>query len=94
LDNLFSGSPLLRDFGHDVLTVQEAENADQGIPDEEVLAFAISQERSELIRKENLKDTQLVTRSEFQRISIFLTQIPEILARQVLYLSLQISSQY
>ncbi|MGV0104993.1 hypothetical protein NSTC731_02937 [Nostoc sp. DSM 114167] len=48
---------------------------------------------SELIRKENLKDTQLVTRSEFQRISIFLTQIPEILARQVLYLSLQISSQ-
>ncbi|MGV0103779.1 hypothetical protein NSTCB13_02409 [Nostoc sp. DSM 114160] len=46
----------------------------------------------ELIRKENLKDTQLVTRSEFQRISIFLTQIPEILARQVLYLSLQISS--
>ncbi|MGV0106920.1 hypothetical protein NSTCB13_05766 [Nostoc sp. DSM 114160] len=94
MDNLFSGSPLLRDFGHDVLTVQEAENADQGIPDEEVLAFAISQERSELIRKENLKDTQLVTRSEFQRISIFLTQIPEILARQVLYLSLQISSQY
>ncbi|MGV0103976.1 hypothetical protein NSTCB13_02622 [Nostoc sp. DSM 114160] len=46
----------------------------------------------ELIRKENLKDTQVVTRSEFQRISIFLTQIPEILARQVLYLSLQISS--
>ncbi|MEH2126197.1 DUF5615 family PIN-like protein [Nostoc sp.] len=33
-------------MGHDVLTVQEAENADQGIPDEEVLAFAISQERS------------------------------------------------
>ncbi len=37
---------LLRAFGHDVLTVQQAENADQGIPDEEVLAFAISQERS------------------------------------------------
>ncbi|MEH2410554.1 DUF5615 family PIN-like protein [Nostoc sp.] len=37
---------LLRALGHDVLTVQEAENADQGIPDEEVLAFAISQERS------------------------------------------------
>ncbi|BBD69729.1 hypothetical protein NIES4072_29360 [Nostoc commune NIES-4072] len=32
---------LLRALGHDVLTVQEAENADQGIPDEEVLAFAI-----------------------------------------------------
>jgi Domain of unknown function (DUF5615) len=34
---------LLRALGHDVLTVQEAENADQGIPDEEVLAFAVSQ---------------------------------------------------
>jgi predicted nuclease of predicted toxin-antitoxin system len=37
---------LLRALGHDVLTVQEAENADQGIPDEEVLAFAVNQERS------------------------------------------------
>ncbi|MHC5615168.1 MAG: DUF5615 family PIN-like protein [Nostoc sp.] len=37
---------LLCALGHDVLTVQEAENADQGISDEEVLAFAISQERS------------------------------------------------
>lgn len=39
---------LLRAMGHDVLTVQEAGNAEQGIPDEEVLAFAISQERSVL----------------------------------------------
>ncbi|MGJ5629700.1 DUF5615 family PIN-like protein [Nostoc sp. CALU 1950] len=37
---------LLRALGHDVLTVQEAENAGQRITDEEVLAFAISQERS------------------------------------------------
>ncbi|MBE8997600.1 MULTISPECIES: DUF5615 family PIN-like protein [unclassified Nostoc] len=37
---------LLRALGHDVLTVQEAENADQGVPDEEVLAFAVSQEPS------------------------------------------------
>ena len=37
---------LLRTLGHDVLTVQEAENADQGIPDEKVLAFGVSQERS------------------------------------------------
>lgn len=37
---------LLRTLGHDVLTVQEAGNAEQGIPDEQVLAFAISQERS------------------------------------------------
>lgn len=37
---------LLRTLGHDVLTVQETGNANQGIPDEEVLAFAVSQERS------------------------------------------------
>ncbi len=39
---------LLRTLGHDVLTVQEAGNADRGIPAHEVLAFAISQERSVL----------------------------------------------
>jgi predicted nuclease of predicted toxin-antitoxin system len=39
---------LLRTLGHDVLTVQEVGNADKGISDEEVLAFAISQERSVL----------------------------------------------
>lgn len=37
---------LLRTWGHDVLTVQETGNAEQGISDDEVLAFAISQERS------------------------------------------------
>jgi predicted nuclease of predicted toxin-antitoxin system len=37
---------LLRSLGHDVLTVQEAGNTDQRIPDDEVLAFAISQERA------------------------------------------------
>jgi len=37
---------LLRSFGHDVLTVQEAEKANQRIPDDEVLTFAIDQERS------------------------------------------------
>lgn len=31
---------LLRGLGHDVLTAKEAGNANQGIPDEEVLAFA------------------------------------------------------
>jgi len=36
----------LRSLGHDVLTVQEAGNA--GLPDEEVLAFAISQNRAVL----------------------------------------------
>ena len=37
---------LLRTLGHDVLTVQEAGNANQKIPDEEVLAFAVSIDRA------------------------------------------------
>jgi predicted nuclease of predicted toxin-antitoxin system len=37
---------ILRDLGHDVLTVQEAGNA--GLPDEEVIAFATSQNRAVL----------------------------------------------
>ncbi|MBW4684208.1 MAG: DUF5615 family PIN-like protein [Komarekiella atlantica HA4396-MV6] len=45
---------LLRGLGHDVLTVQEAGNAEQGIPDNEVLAFATSQKRSILtINRDN-----------------------------------------
>jgi len=35
-------SEQLQTMGHDVLTVQEAGNANLGIPDEEVLAFAVS----------------------------------------------------
>jgi predicted nuclease of predicted toxin-antitoxin system len=39
-------SQLLRNMGHDVLTVQEAGNANLGIPDEEVLAFAVTNDRA------------------------------------------------
>ncbi|MEM1171075.1 MAG: DUF5615 family PIN-like protein [Cyanobacteria bacterium P01_H01_bin.35] len=39
---------LLRTFGHDVLTVQEAGLANQKIPDLEVLAFATQNERAVL----------------------------------------------
>lgn len=35
----------LREFGHDVLTSLEAGNANQGIPDPNVLHFAIAQNR-------------------------------------------------
>ena len=35
----------LRNFGHDVLTVQEAGNANLKIPDDRVLDFASSNER-------------------------------------------------
>jgi predicted nuclease of predicted toxin-antitoxin system len=41
-------SRLLKDLGHDVLTVQEAGQGNKGIPDETVLAFAISQNRAVL----------------------------------------------
>jgi len=53
---------LLRALGHDILTVQEAEKANQRIPDEDVLAFAISNHRavltinrSDFIRLHNLQ---------------------------------------
>lgn len=36
----------LRRLGHDVLTSQEGGKADQSIPDEDVLAFAVSEERT------------------------------------------------
>jgi predicted nuclease of predicted toxin-antitoxin system len=36
----------LRSLGHDVLTVQEANKANQRIPDDEVLAFASEQQRA------------------------------------------------
>jgi hypothetical protein len=38
----------LRRLGHDVLTVLEAGKADQAVPDDQVLAFAISQGRAVL----------------------------------------------
>ena len=39
-------SGLLRSMGHDVLTVQEAGNGNLGIPDEDVLSFAIGDHRA------------------------------------------------
>lgn len=36
----------LRVLGHDVLTAQEAGNADLRVPDEDVLAYAIQQQRA------------------------------------------------
>ncbi|WP_124975042.1 DUF5615 family PIN-like protein [Aphanothece sacrum] len=40
----------LRSFGHDVLTAKEAGKANQRIPDEDVLAFAVRTERGILTR--------------------------------------------
>ena len=39
-------SQLLREIGHGVLTVQEVGKANMGIPDEEVLAFAVNDNRT------------------------------------------------
>ncbi|MCY7334886.1 MAG: DUF5615 family PIN-like protein [Chamaesiphon sp.] len=39
-------SQLLREMGHDVLTVQEAGKGNLGIPDEDVLSFAIAENRA------------------------------------------------
>lgn len=54
----------LRELGHDVLTTAEAGKADQRIPDEEVLAFAMENERilvtfnrKDFIRLHNEKQT-------------------------------------
>ncbi|WP_445330275.1 DUF5615 family PIN-like protein [Tychonema sp. BBK16] len=41
---------LLRALGHDVLTAREAGNANLQIPDEDVLAFAASNNRTVLTR--------------------------------------------
>ena len=49
---------LLREFGHDILTVQEAGKANQRIPDEDVLAFAIADNRAVLT----------INRSDFIRL--------------------------
>ena len=39
-------SQLLREMGHDILTVQEAGKGNLGIPDEDVLSFAVADNRS------------------------------------------------
>jgi hypothetical protein len=41
----------LRALGHDVLTIQETGNADQALPDAEVLKFATKETRAVLRRR-------------------------------------------
>lgn len=53
---------LLRDLGHDVLTVQEVGKAGLKIPDDEVLAFATSQKRAVLTL--NRQDFKQLHRSQ------------------------------
>ncbi|MBD1917015.1 MULTISPECIES: DUF5615 family PIN-like protein [Cyanophyceae] len=66
-------SRLLRDLGHDVLTVQEAGQGNKRIPDEMVLAFASSQNRAVLtvnrgdfirLHKQNLAHAGIIVCTE------------------------------
>ncbi|MBE9096491.1 DUF5615 family PIN-like protein [Tychonema sp. LEGE 07203] len=57
----------LRSLGHDVLTVQEAGNA--GLPDEDVLAFAISENR--VVLTVNRRDFFQLHKLEPKRCGIF-----------------------
>jgi predicted nuclease of predicted toxin-antitoxin system len=83
---------LLRELGHDILTVQEAGKANQRIPDEEVLAFAISDNRavltinrSDFIRLHNLQPnhTGIIVCTEDLNRQRLATQIHEALINTI-----------
>jgi predicted nuclease of predicted toxin-antitoxin system len=61
-------SRLLQFMGHDILTVQEAGNANLGIPDQAVLAFAISNNRAVVTL--NRHDFNRLHRSNSQHFGI------------------------
>lgn len=82
-------SQLLRTLGHDVLTVQEAGNAGLGIPDEEVLAFAVSTERAVLtlnrgdfIRLHRLEPDHagIIVCTEDRNLEMLATRINEVIS--------------
>lgn len=60
----------LRDFGHDVLTVQEAGNANLKIPDEQLIAFASSNQRTVLTL--NRRDFKRLHRLQFPHAGIII----------------------
>jgi len=70
----------LRTLNHDVLTVQEAGNANQGIPDDEVLAFAthhnravLTLNRRDFIRLHNQNSTHagiIVVKDDLNKIQL------------------------
>lgn len=83
---------LLRALGHDILIVQEAEKANQSIPDEDVLAFAISNHRtvltinrSDFIRLHNLQrsHTGIIVCTEDLNRQRLATQIHEAITHTV-----------
>lgn len=83
---------LLRELEHDILTVQEAGKANQRIPDEDVLAFAIADNRAVLtinrgdfIRLHNLQPSHagIIVCTEDLNRQRLATQIHEAIANTV-----------
>lgn len=60
----------LRDLGHDIVTVQEAGKANLKIPDDEVLAFASSNER--VVLTLNRRDFKPLHRSDASHAGIII----------------------
>lgn len=65
-------SQLLREMGHDVLTVQEAGKGNLGIPDEDVLSFAVAENRAVVTL--NRDDFIRLHRADSQHYGIILHQ--------------------
>jgi predicted nuclease of predicted toxin-antitoxin system len=83
---------LLRELGHDILTVQEAGKANQRIPDEDVLAFAIADNlivltinRGDFIRLHNLQSNHagIIVCTEDLNRQRLATQINEAITNSV-----------
>lgn len=70
----------LRDLGHDVLTSLDAGNANQNIPDEEVLQFAIKEDRA--IITLNRKDFIRLHRLNSEHCGIVVCKVDADFARQ------------
>jgi len=61
---------LLRIFGHDVLTTEETGNSRLGIPDEDVLEFAIADKRAVLTRNWNDFRQEILLKKGWQLIRV------------------------
>ncbi len=78
----------LRELGHDVLTTLEAGKANQKIPDEEVLLFAVSESRVVLtlnrrhfmrLHRLNLKHFGIIVCTEDSNFDALVTRVNEVL---------------
>jgi predicted nuclease of predicted toxin-antitoxin system len=84
-------SELLRTMGHDVLTVQEAGNDNLGIPDEDVLDFAIRDNRAVVTL--NRRDFIRLHRANFKHFGIIVCTNDSDRQRMITQIDEAISSQ-